>query len=141
MSVRVTPADVGIDLVHGGESARFQWLVASFLMGKRIRASVAMKTFEGLRAAGVLADARTLRGTGHRQLVTLLGQGGYARYDESTARRLHALALRLEQAHAGEVDRLLHDPAPLMPKLLAFEGIGPKTAAIFIEGLGLNDRP
>ncbi|MBA1188071.1 DNA methylase [Pseudomonas entomophila] len=141
MTARVTPADLGLDLVHGGEPARFQWLVASFLMGKRIRATVAMKTFDCLRAAGVLADARTLHGTEHRQLVRVLGQGGYARYDESTARRLHALALRLEQVHAGSVSQLIDDPASLMPKLMAFEGIGAKTATIFIEGLGVGERP
>lgn len=141
MTARVTPADLGIDLAQGGETARFHWLVASFLMGKRIRATVAMKTFEGLRAAGVLADARTLRETEHRRLVTLLGQGGYARYDESTARRLHALARRVEQVHAGRVSHLIDDRASLMPTLMAFEGIGAKTAAIFIEGLGVDERP
>lgn len=72
----------------------------------------------------------------HRDLVRLLGQAGYARYDESTAKRLHALSVRA----ASELDVQLIslkknelDTFAFQAWLLSFEGVGPKTLEIFMR--------
>lgn len=68
-------------------------------------------------------------------LVRFLGQAGYARYDESTARRLHALGKKVDAELGGQLEALREDPGGESFKrwLLSFEGIGPKTLEIFMR--------
>ncbi|KAF4559898.1 DNA methylase [Pseudomonas sp. CES] len=71
----------------------------------------------------------------HATLVRLLGQAGYARYDESTARRLHALGKKADAELDVQLEALRDDPGCEGFKrwLLSFEGIGPKTVEIFMR--------
>jgi endonuclease III len=71
---------------------------------------------------------------GHRQLVTMLGEGRYVRYDESTATRLTALCRKLIDHYDGQVSELVQrslDSKDLARRLQEFDGIGPKTYEIF----------
>ena len=108
-------------------------MLASFLIGKRIRASVAVQAYQVLVDTHGLDTPGKLARCPHHTLVKLLGQAGYARYDESTARRLHRLGKGLE----AEMDHVLLDDAVDMAHvnawLLRFEGVGPKTLEIFMR--------
>lgn len=132
--IPITAAGLGIDLFEDRERGLFQWLLASFLIGKRIRSTVAIEAYRNLVDRHGLNSPARLAGCSHREIVKLLGQAGYARYDESTARRLHQLGSRLEREMSEHIR--LSDPEDVerMAKwLLSFDGIGPKTLEIFMR--------
>lgn len=66
----------------------------------------------------------------------MLGEAHYVRYDETTAARLLALAHKLNNEYAGKVSNIVDastDRRDFENRLSAFEGIGPKTAEIFMR--------
>ncbi|MGH7321410.1 MAG: endonuclease III domain-containing protein [Candidatus Rokuibacteriota bacterium] len=78
-----------------------------------------------LRAAGAL-DPRALGALPAPRLAGLVRASGFFRVK---ARRLQAFARYLERRHAGNLRRLLRQPAPdLRAELLGIPGIGPETA-------------
>lgn len=130
----VTLESLGIDVrqPHG----LYQWLLASFLIGKRIHASVAVQAYHTLVQGHGLTTPGKLAACSHRELVRLLGQAGYARYDESTARRLRLLGAGLAQELEARLHALRHGAQNLAgfeQWLMAFEGVGPKTLEIFMR--------
>lgn len=131
--IPISAALLGIDMHQCHGRGLFKWLLASFLIGKRIRASVAVQAYRLLVDTHGLDTPGKLARCPHHTLVKLLGQAGYARYDESTARRLHRLGKGLE----AEMDQVLIDVAVDMAYvnawLLRFEGVGPKTLEIFMR--------
>lgn len=132
----VTASDLGIEVTDVG--GVFRWLLASFLMGKRIRSTVALRAYRILANEQGLDTPFKLSQATHATLVRFLGQAGYARYDESTARRLHTLGKKVDAELGGQLEMLREDPGDESFKrwLLSFEGIGPKTLEIFMrEGL------
>lgn len=129
----VTARELGIEVTGVGGVIR--WLLASFLMGKRIRSTVAVKAYRILVDEHGLDTPHKLAQSSHLQLVRLLGQAGYARYDESTARRLHALGIKVEAELDVQLEAL-RDASSLESFerwLLSFEGVGPKTVEIFMR--------
>ncbi len=95
-----------------------------------------MKAYRNLVDRHGLDTPEKLARCSHRNLVRLLGQAGYARYDESTAKRLHALGVGV----SGELDVRLSslkenemDTSDFQTWLLGFEGIGQKTVEIFMR--------
>jgi len=132
----ITACDLGIEVTDA--LGVFRWLLASFLMGKRIRATVAVQAYRMLVDQQGLDTPIKLAQTSHSTLVRLLGQAGYARYDESTARRLHDLGNKVEVELAAQLEALQEESNAEGFKrwLLSFEGVGPKTVEIFMrEGL------
>ena len=139
MGKNITAQELGIDLLQGGEIALFKWLLASFLMGKRIRAQAAVQTYHVIVDQHGRDTPRKLAACTHRELVRMLGEGGYARYDESTAVRLLALANKLMDEYGGTVSAMSAasaDRREFEKRLQGFNGIGPKTAEIFMDEAG-----
>ena len=133
----VTPEGLGIDLQEAQGRGLYKWLLASFLVGKRIRSTVALEAYRNLVDRHGLNCPRRLARCAHRDLVRLLGQAGYARYDESTARRLKTLGERLEsELHQYHTPGQPMDVDKLKVWLLSFDGIGPKTSEIFLREAG-----
>ena len=128
-----TACDLGIEVTDA--VGVFRWLLASFLMGKRIRATVAVQAYRILVDQQGLDTPIKLAQTSHSTLVKLLGQAGYARYDESTARRLHALGNKVEVELAAQLEALREgsNAEGFKRWLLSFEGVGPKTVEIFMR--------
>jgi hypothetical protein len=93
--------ELGLDLDHRPADVE-RWLLAATLSGTRISASIAVRTYRTLTAAGVrtLTDVRR-RSWG--ELVALLDEGGYVRYDFRTARRLQQLSGVLDSAWGGRL--------------------------------------
>ena len=132
----ITACDLGIEVTDA--LGVFRWLLASFLMGKRIRATVAVEAYRMLVDQQGLDTPIKLAQTSHSTLVRLLGQAGYARYDESTARRLHDLGNKVEVELVAQLEALQEgsNAEGFKRWLLSFEGVGPKTVEIFMrEGL------
>ncbi len=82
-----------------------KWFLASILYGKPIRESTATTTYRAFESEGVLTASRILK-TGWEGLVLILDEGGYTRYDFSTAERLLEIFGNLERRYGGDLNRL-----------------------------------
>ncbi|MFK3795136.1 DNA methylase [Pseudomonas sp. NPDC088444] len=136
MSKIISATDLGIQLGKDDEHALFKWLIASFLMGKRIRAQLAVEAYKVIVEHHERDTPRKLVMCTHSQLVKMLGEGGYARYDESTAERLLKLSKKLIDEYGGKLINIREaseNQADFEMRLAAFEGIGPKTVEIFMR--------
>lgn len=104
-------------------------------MGKRIRSTVAVKAYRIIVDQQGLDTPHRLAQSSHSALVRILGQAGYGRYDESTARRLHALGNKVELELTTQLKILGEAPSDEGFKrwLLSIEGVGPKTVEIFMR--------
>jgi len=136
VSKNISASDLQIDLQGANEAALFKWLVASFLMGKRIQGAIAAQAYQIIVVQHQSDTPQKLAQCSHRQLVGLLGQARYVRYDESTAARLLALANKLISEYAGKVGNIVAasaDRRAFEKRLCEFDGIGPKTVEIFMR--------
>lgn len=127
---------LGIDLKKGKEGEIFKWFLASILFGKRISAEIASKTYKEFEAKGILSPEKILK-TGWDGLVKVLDDGGYVRYDFSTATKLLDLMKGLIEKYGTlcELHRQAKDPRDLERRLMEFKGIGPVTTNIFLREL------
>ena len=132
---RVGPHDLGIDLSAGADAEVFKWLIACQLFGARIKQEIAAETFRVLDRDGVVTP-RKLADAGWQHLVDLLGEGGYRRYDESTARALIANGKLVVDTYQGKLSQLpegVRTKKEIAARLQEFEGVGPKAAEIFLR--------
>lgn len=128
--------ELGID-VDGGDDQVERWFLASTLFGTRISAAIAGRAFRVLDQAGITRVGRA-RDVAWDELVALLDQGGYARYDFRTATRLQTLAGALGSRYGGHVaaiGRDFPDYAGLRDALDALPGWGPVTVGLFLREL------
>ncbi|RKS27437.1 hypothetical protein BJ917_0280 [Pseudomonas sp. WPR_5_2] len=136
MRKNISAQDLQIDLEGPNEEGLFKWLIASFLMGKRIRAEIAAQAYRVIVDEHQRDTSCKLANSTHRELVAMLGEAHYVRYDETTAARLLALADRLNNEYGGKVLGMVSastDRKDFEHRLTAFEGIGPKTVEIFMR--------
>jgi len=129
---------LGIRLQGGGKDEVSKWFLAAILYGKPIRELTATKTYRRFESRGVVTAVRILE-TGWDGLVALLDEGGYTRYDFSTADKLLRVFQSLEAEYGGDLN-LLHerasDPIDLEARLKALgKGIGDVTVSIFLRDL------
>ncbi len=139
MTKTITAQDLHIAIAPQNEPALFKWLLASFLMGKRIQADIAAEAYRVIVEKHQRDTPRKLANCTHRELVRMLGEAHYVRYDETTATRLLALAAKLNEEYAGKVSAIVEastDRRDFEKRLQAFEGIGPKTVEIFMREAG-----
>lgn len=139
MRQNITAHDLHIRLDEKDVDGLFQWMIASFLMGKRIQAEIAAKAYQVIVEQHHIDTPEKLARCSHRELVTMLGEAHYVRYDETTASRLSALARKLIDEYAGKVSNLVEvsaDRHELERRLADFQGIGPKTIEIFLREAG-----
>jgi endonuclease III len=128
--------ELGIDLSEPDRVQIFRWFLAAKLMGARISTRAALSTWREFARRGVDTPER-IRQAGWDGLVAILDEGGYARYDFSTATRLLAIAGDILERYRGELN-VLHDrsdgPRDLEVRLMGLgKGIGPVTANIFLR--------
>ncbi|SHL68040.1 DNA methylase [Phytopseudomonas punonensis] len=135
---RITAQQLGLDaeLDEARETALFKWLLASFLFGKPIQQSVAERAYRVIVEQHELDTPAKLARCSKQELVRLLGQARYVRYDISTAERLHKLSRKLLHEYGGMLTTIRQQSPSredFAKRLLAFEGIGPKTLEIFMR--------
>lgn len=129
---------LGIDLGTRRNSELVKWFLASILYAKPIRESTATKTYRCFEKHGVLTVDKILK-TDWGGLVVILDEGGYTRYDFSTADKLLEVFGNLKKGYRGSLN-LLHrraaDSGDLERKIKALgKGIGPTTISIFLREL------
>jgi hypothetical protein len=129
--------ELGIDL-RSGPQARQRWFLAAILYGARISGWLAARTYQVFAAQGIYAPEAILA-QGWDNLVVLLDEGGYARYDFKTATKLLKVMTTLIEQYRGSLERL-HDLsrsyADLESRLRGLgAGIGPTTVNIFLREL------
>jgi len=129
---------LGIDLESGRSSEVFKWFLASILYGKPIRESSATKTYRCFEKRRILTPDKILK-TGWDGLVSVLDEGGYTRYDFSTATKLLNIAQGLMKTYGGDLNRLHNvavDTRDLEARIMALgKGVGPTTASIFLRDM------
>ena len=91
--------ELGIDLRSGPE-ARQRWFLAAILYGARISGQLAARTYQVFAAQGIYAPEAILA-QGWDNLVVLLDEGGYARYDFKTATKLLKVMSRPSRTVSG----------------------------------------
>ncbi len=127
---------LGINLQDAKEKEIFKWFLASVLFGKRISFRIAAKTYEQFKSCNVLTP-KAIANTGWDGLVQILDDGGYVRYDFSTASKLLDLIKELQQRYGTltELHKRAKNPKDLESRLMHFKGVGPVTANIFLREL------
>jgi endonuclease III len=127
---------LGINLEKGREKEIFKWFLASVLFGRRISFRTAQKTYKQFKSCNCLTP-KAITKTGWDGLVKILDDGGYVRYDFSTASRLLNLVKELGEKYGSltELHRQAKDTKDLEEKIMEFKGIGPVTANIFLREL------
>ena len=134
MKRKATAADLGINLASRKEEELFKWLLACLLFGKPIQTSIATQAYHTIVAAQLCSPDAILR-AGWDELVRLLDESHYVRYDFSTATKLLEISEELKRRY-GNVSNLLAQaktPQDLSVKLQAFKNVGPVTARIFLR--------
>jgi endonuclease III len=132
----ISAKDLQISLDNANEDGLFRWLVASFLMGKRIQTEIAANAYKIIVEKNQVDTPRKLANCTHRKLVAMLGEARYVRYDESTATRLRALASKINEEYSGKVGNIFEvsvNHPEVEKRLKEFAGIGPKTVEIFMR--------
>ena len=131
----MTPAvakKLGIDLASRKEGELFKWFLACLLFGKPIQQEIAERAYTRLVSAGLRNPDKVLA-AGWDELVRLLDEAHYVRYDFSTATKLLEVCQTLKQRY-GNVTKLIEQArtgSGLSTRLQEFKHIGPVTARIF----------
>ncbi|MEN4473747.1 endonuclease [Mycolicibacterium cosmeticum] len=114
----------------------FQLLTLAMLASKPIGAEVAMAAAAEVFRAG-LRTPEAVRRADRATMIDAFGRAGYARYDESSATRLTALATRVRERYGGDLRMLAEesegDAGRAARALQEFDGIGPTGADIYLR--------
>jgi endonuclease III len=132
----ITARDLHINV--NTEKGLFLWFLASFLFGKRIQEQVAQRTYEAF-VKHHLTDPQRIHRKSWQQLVDILGEGHYRRYDESTARYLLDWSQQLIDEYGGRIKTVAKQSESrkdFCKRLECFKGVGPKTVEIFMREAG-----
>jgi endonuclease III len=129
---------LGIDLTGAASRQIFRWFLASKLFGARISSDIAMRTYREFEKNGVTTP-QSILSTGWDGLVKILDNGGYARYDFSTATKLLSIMNDLIENYGGDLNALHQkaaDERDLERRLKELgKGIGGVTVNIFLREL------
>ena len=129
---------LGIDISEGKEEEIFKWFLASLLFGAPITESSVIKTYRCFQKHGVLTPSQILK-TGWDDLVKILDEGGYTRYDFKTADKLLDAARNLTEKYSGSLCLIhsessdAHDFENRLKNL--GKGVGDVTVSIFLREL------
>ena len=117
-------------------SGRFKWFLASILFGARINEKIAANTYKSFEWYGIDSPEKIIA-AGWDELVRILDEGGYVRYDFSTATKLLDIAGTLKGKY-GSLENIYNqssDTKDLERRLQEFKGIGAVTTQIFLREL------
>lgn len=129
---------LGIQLTSHRNKEILKWFLASILYSKLVRESTATKTYKIFDEEGIVTPTR-IRRAGWENIVSILDQGGYTRYDFSTADRLLEIFKNLQSKYSGDLNRVhavSKDPLDLEDRLKHLgKGIGDTTVSIFLRDM------
>jgi hypothetical protein len=128
--------ELGIDLESKTPKEIFKWFLASILFGHRISETIAKNTYKEFEKEGLLTLDKILD-AGWDELVRVLDNGGYVRYDFSTASALLDIMKNLKEKYGSleNLYKISKGSKDLEIKLNEFKKIGPITVNIFLREL------
>lgn len=121
--------------VLSGDTDLFRWFLLCYLFGKPIQSGVAIATWR-LFIGKKLDTPWAITQASNNQLVHVLYQGGYTRYQHVTADGLQKCMERLIREYDGSLLYMLDsslDEEEFSKRLQKLYGVGPKIAEIFIR--------
>jgi hypothetical protein len=114
----------------------FQLLTLAMLASKPIGAEVAVAAAGEVFRSGLRTPDAVLHAD-RKAMIEAFGRAGYARYDESSATRLTALATRVRERYRGDLRALAEECGGEVRAagraLQEFDGIGPTGADIYLR--------
>lgn len=127
-------SDFGLDVLSGDEDM-FKWFLLSYLFGKPIQSAVAAQTWQ------IFMDREfdtpwEIASASPYELMHMLDEGRYTRYDSVMARALHICMEQLIRDYNGSLMQMLEnstDEEEFGKRLQELYGVGPKTAEIFMR--------
>jgi endonuclease III len=128
------PTDFGLDVLSGDDDL-FRWFLLTYLLGKPIQSTVAVRTWK-LFIDRKLDLPWAILGLSDRQLTVLLHQGGYTRYQHVMTKALKTCMQQLVNQYEGSLSLMIgesQDEEELSKRLQKLYGVGPKTAEIFMR--------
>lgn len=129
-----TPADFDLD-VMSGDSDLFRWFLLTYLLGKPIQSVVAVRTWQLFIDRKVDFPWAILDMSDY-ELVSLLHDGGYTRYQHVMTHALKTCMKQLVDWYDGSLTLVIEDSADedeLSKRMQKFYGVGPKTAEIYMR--------
>lgn len=127
-------ADFDLDVLSGDDDL-FRWFLLTYLLGKPIQSTVAVRTWQ------LFIDRKfdfpwAILELSDRQLTVLLHQGGYTRYQHVMTKALKTCMRQLVDEYDGSLYLMIEqsrDEEELSKRLQRLYGVGPKTAEIFMR--------
>jgi len=128
--------ELGIDIDSKKPEEIFKWFLTSILFGHRISETIAKNTYKEFEKEGLLSPDKILD-AGWDELVRVLDNGGYVRYDFSTASALLDIMKNLKEKYGSleNLYKMSKDSKDLESRLQEFKKIGPVTVNIFLREL------
>ena len=127
-------SDFDLDVLSGDDDL-FRWFLLTFLLGKPIQSSVAVKTWRLFIDRKVDFPWAILQ-MPDRTLTSLLHQGGYTRYEHVMTKALKTCMQQLVDFYEGSLNLMIQDSFDedeFSKRLQKLYGVGPKTAEIFMR--------
>lgn len=127
-------ADYDLDVTSGDDDL-FKWFLLTYLFGKPIQANVAVNTWK-LFVEAKLDTPWAITEASGRKLTSLLYEGKYTRYAESTARGLRQCMEQLILDYDGSLTLMIEysdSEEQFSKRLQKLYGVGPKVAEIFMR--------
>lgn len=121
--------------VLSGDTDMFRWFLLCYLFGKPIRSDTAVETWR-LFIDKQLDTPWAIVEASERELVRVLHQGGYTRYQHVTARGLQVCMQGLINLYEGSLFLMIEssqDQDECAKRLQQLHGVGPKVAEIFMR--------
>ena len=129
-----TAADFDLDVMRGDDDL-FRWFLLTFLLGKPIQSTVAVRAWRLFMDYKIDFPWAILDMPDHR-LVGLLHEGGYTRYQHVMTKALKTCMRQLVDEYDGSLELMIEDSLDedeLAKRLQKLYGVGPKTAEIFMR--------
>lgn len=130
--------ELGIDLASGSDRQYFRWFLASLLFGGRISETIARRTYESFCRHALVTPQQIIDAGWDFLVNPIMRDGGYVRYDGRKSDQVLRDCRMLLDQYGGRLSRLhaaARDARDLEDRLLAFYGVGPVTANIFLREL------
>lgn len=127
-------ADFELDVLSGDDDL-FRWFLLTYLLGKPIQSTVAVRTWQ-LFIDRKLDLPWAILQLSDRQLVSVLHRGGYTRYQHVMTKALKTSMQQLVDYYEGSLMLMIESSEnedELSKRLQKLYGVGPKTAEIFMR--------
>jgi len=125
---RLYSEEIGANIARNTPQELFHWLIGAIMLSARISAHNAVEGAAALRREN-LHTIDALIDADRKDVVRVLNENGYARYDESTADYLHDTAVMVRNKFDGDLRHVRGHHA--LEDLQSAKGLGPLGAHIF----------